>query len=199
MSEEQNTDPVVPKATRPARPNRRAERAPTRAPTRAARQTRETTREEVREMPEHTEERLQRRARRNADHFAIDKRMVPTGYTYEWKRETYVGLPDVAHQLELRENGWRPVPSKRHPHMMPPGYDGTGPIKLNGMVLMERPIYLTKEARQEMYDDAVEALGQRQRQATETPQGQLSRNAPSIRDQQRINARYESETLTIPD
>lgn len=175
-------------------------RAAARAPARtAAREAREPVRDVVREQPMDTDRRLQRRSRRNSDQFSIDKRLIPAGMTYEWKAETVIGQPQTAAMLEYRENGWTPVPTGRHPFLMPEGTEKSAPIRLGGQMLMERPLYLTKEARQEMYNDAIQALTGREEAATATPHGTLSRSAPAIRDHQRISHQTGATVISIPD
>lgn len=83
-----------------------------------------------------------------ADQFYIPGHIIPEGWSYEWKRATVFGQVDRAHQIHLGENGWTPVPASRHDGMfMPPGDKGA--IERDGLVLMERPVVLTEEAREE--------------------------------------------------
>ena len=70
----------------------------------------------------------------------------PDGWSYEWKMRTVLGAEDPAHQVALQRKGWEMVPASRHPEMMPLGYTGTMIIR-KGMVLMERPLVITQEAR----------------------------------------------------
>lgn len=142
-------------------------------------------REETRTAPR--EERLQRRRRKVDDRFAIDLSIVPRGYVYQWKRASVYGQPDVQHQVDLRENGWRPVPSVRHPNMMPDG--ATGAIEKDGMVLMERPEYLDQEARDEDYNLARAQLDRKNSQLGVTPPGTIpgSREHPSARANTKIS------------
>lgn len=86
--------------------------------------------------------------------FDIPPGMVPPGMSYEWKRLTNLGMEDKTHQLAMRRNHWTPVPAGRHPEMYG---EGQGPVIIDGLMLMERPAYLTEEARLE---DAQNAIGQ---------------------------------------
>lgn len=132
--------------------------------------------------------RLMRRRRRTDDKFFVDHRKIPDGWTYEWKRSSVYGQPDTDHQTNLRENHWRPVSATRHPEMMPVGFDG--PVQKDGMVLMERPQYLTDEARAEDYDFAMQQVNGITRQAVDTPSGTFTRDHPSVQKIARIRHSY---------
>src|SRR5215467_4762691 len=121
---------------------------------------------------------LVRRRTRTEDKFYIPLSKVPRGWTYEWKRESCYGQPDTDHQTNLRENYWTPVPARRHPEMMPTGFEGS--IKKDGMVLMERPAYLTEQARQEDFDYAMGEVGRATAALGQSPDGQFTRAHPSV-------------------
>lgn len=93
----------------------------------------------------------------NADQFAVDPRMIPDGWSYEWKRETIYNEPDPAYQAELASNGWTPVPCERHDGVFLP-HGTQGAIRRGGLILMERPAILTEEARIEDKRNADRAL-----------------------------------------
>ena len=80
------------------------------------------------------------------DEYYIELGIIPEGWSYEWKVRTVLGAEDPAHQVALQRKGWEIVPASRHPEMMPLGYTGTMIIR-KGMVLMERPLEITEEAR----------------------------------------------------
>ena len=67
---------------------------------------------------------------------------APQGISYEWKRMEVYGQPDPKNQVAVARTGWEAVPARRHPEMMPKGSDG--PITRDGMMLMERPMEVTK-------------------------------------------------------
>lgn len=98
------------------------------------------------------EPRLQRRVKGGfiQDKFFIDPRFIPEGVSYEWKREDVYGAKDRNYELYMAANHWSPVDSKRIPGFMAPEY--TGPVRRDGMILMERPSYLTEEALMENYN-----------------------------------------------
>lgn len=118
-----------------------------------------------------------RKRKASDDKFAIDERRIPQGWTYEWKRWSTFGQEDRGYMMSLEENGWTPVPPERHPEYMGPDYKG-GHILRDGLILMERPVELTQEARAEDYDLAREMIRAKERQirSGETPEGELPRN-----------------------
>jgi hypothetical protein len=112
-------------------------------------------REPVREEPTAAPVRRQR-VRQGTDRYAFDRSIIPDGWTYEWKRHSVLGQEDPAYLAELHQLGYSPVPAERHPgQFLPVGY--TGAIILGGMILMERPMELEMEARDE---DAMRARAQ---------------------------------------
>jgi len=178
-------------------------RRPGRSTPSRLRHQRQPEREETRVAQDRTEQpagRLYRNNRRRVDQFYIDPKIAPRGFNYEWKRESYAAKPDSPHMIGLRENHWTPVPSERHPELVEKG--ATGPIRRDGMILMERPSYLTQEALEEAYIEAKEQLtGQEQqirRGGDETKFGrQFSREHESVQRQSGIGKSYEP--IPIPD
>lgn len=77
----------------------------------------------------------------------------PEGWDYQWKTFKVMGEDWSSYQVELARNGWEPVPLSRHPEMMPVGWKGNS-IEVEGLVLMERPLQMTLEAR---HNEALEA------------------------------------------
>lgn len=68
------------------------------------------------------------------------------GFDLEWKTEMVHGQDRVTYQAKLAANGWRPVSNSRLPGRYAPE-DDAGAIRFDGMILMERPMILTVEAR----------------------------------------------------
>lgn len=134
------------------------------------------------------EGRLVRRRSRVDDKFHINTRKVPEGWSYEWKRDKCYGQPDTDHQVNLRENHWTPVPATRHPEMMP--VDWEGPISKDGMVLMERPQYLTDDARDEDLAIARDQVRVKEAQLGQTPGGTFTRDHPSVQRITRVKRSY---------
>lgn len=82
------------------------------------------------------------------DIFHIPPHLVPDGWDYQWNPYTVMGETQVSSQIAMAENGWRPVPADRHAgHFMPEGYKGN--IIRDGLILEERPMSLTEEAKRE--------------------------------------------------
>lgn len=82
------------------------------------------------------------------DSFYVPPDIIPAGWSYQWNVVTVYGERQTAMQVAAMDNGWRPVPAKRHDGIfMPPGHEGA--IERDGQMLMERPMVLTQEARDE--------------------------------------------------
>lgn len=79
------------------------------------------------------------------------------GYDLEWKTEFVYGQERVTYQAKLHANGWRPVLNNRLPGLFAAEGE-TGPIRHEGMILMERPMPLTKEARAEEASKATDQI-----------------------------------------
>lgn len=145
---------------------------------------RETVREPVRDGAVQVQGRdgklLSRKRGGNADKFYIPQDIIPDGWSYEWKTESILGEPQTAHQMHMAENGWTPVMADRHPGLFMPN-DYKGPIRRDGMVLMERPIELTQEAR---YEEQLAA-----QQLMNAQKEQLGLALPSGFDQRHPGAR----------
>lgn len=88
----------------------------------------------------------------------INLRAIPKDVSLEWKRFSVAGEEYPFYLEEMRQQGWEPVNPQEHPDWvrLPPGYDAVTVI-VNGQILMERPMSLTLEARE---DDRILA-GQR--------------------------------------
>lgn len=143
---------------------------------RAAPIDRDTDREDTRPEP-----RLERKRKggMSVDQFYIPETMVPDGITYEWKRYSTINEQDAAYTVELLENHWKPVPAGRHKEFMPPGYEGNT-ITRGGLVLMERPAYLTEEARQEEAHYTQQQMRDKQAALGQTPRDTMERVSPKI-------------------
>lgn len=125
--------------------------------------------------------RLQRRRKKTEDRLRIPMEAIPPGVSYEWKRAAVFGKPDTVNMNELRENHWTPVPKDRHPNIS---------VEMDGLVLCERPAYLTAEARAE---DLAIARGEVLRATNsmrDTPQGQFTREHQSVNRIAKIQTSY---------
>jgi len=112
---------------------------------------RETTRRGAVVAVGHNGERLTRRRTATVDKFEVPAHFIPPGWSYQWNQVTVLnqGIQEIIKgDLQMFENGWRPVPASRHPgHWTPPEYDGA--IVIEGLRLEERPASLTMEAMEE--------------------------------------------------
>lgn len=95
-----------------------------------------------------TGEQLTRRRTSVVDKFEIPSHYVPNGWSYQWNAVTVLnqGIQEIVRgDLQMHENGWRPVPASRHPgHWTSADHEGA--IIVEGLRLEERPESLTKEA-----------------------------------------------------
>lgn len=129
------------------------------------------------------------------DDFYIPPELVPEGWSYEWKRKTILGQEDPAYAVALARKGWEPVPANRHPSMMPDG--GTfSTIERKGMVLMERPLELTDEARDIERRRARAQVRQKEEQLNAAPAGQFDRNN---KDNSLVKVKKSYEAMPIPE
>ena len=83
-----------------------------------------------------------------AGDFDFDQSIVPEGWSYEWKELTVMGMTNASRQIELARFGWEPVPTSRHPEMMPAGSTERSIIR-KGLQLMERPAEVTEIAKKQ--------------------------------------------------
>ena len=119
---------------------------------------------------------------------------APAGWTYEWKRRLSAGQEDPTHMVELLRDGWEAVPTSRHPEMMPG--DGNYPtIERKGMILMERPTELVKEAKERERRKAVGQVKAKEAQLAGTPEGTFTRDNP----QARPKIKKSFEAMQIPE
>lgn len=141
---------------------------------------------------------VRERKRKNdsaSDIFAIPAHLIPPGVSLEWKRESMLGMDDPHYMVSQHEQGWRPVDVSMIPQLMPEGYKGA--IRMKGMLLMERPVELTREAQQEDYKNARRAVAAKEQQLGVTPPGTLSREHPGARASTFVNKSVEPGS--IPD
>lgn len=129
--------------------------------------------------PNHDQARVRTRRRKSvdaqlSDQFYLPPEEIPEGLSYEWKRYSNVGQEDPFYFSHMREQGWEPVNPKNHPNWVPPGYKEPHIIK-GGLILMERPAELTREARQENHQMALRQMKEAEQRLGKTPEGTLTR------------------------
>lgn len=126
----------------------------------ASRRT-EPTREQYR--PEAEEQFTRRkRADRGVGNFDIPAHRRKRGWDYQYITISVLNQPvDGARIRDFREGGWRPVLARDWPELADSNVLPDSPIELEGQRLMERPLHLTMEAKQE--DEQIARAAQRDR------------------------------------
>lgn len=127
-----------------------------------------------------------------ADEFPVPQ--AEEGWTYEWKRKALLGQEDHLHMVELRQVGWMPVPTYKHPEYMPTGWEPEAPIERKGMILMERPTEIVEEFRRRNDMAARKQVRDKEAQIAGTPDGTMTRDHAQVRPQ--IKKGYEA--IPIP-
>lgn len=128
------------------------------------------------------------------DRFHINPKIIPDGWSYEWKKKSVWGKEDPNYEVGVARRGWEAVPASRHPELMPAGNFST--IERDGMILMERPMELTEDARARDRQAARKQVKDKEEQLNDAPKGQFERNnkGDSLR---KINKSYER--MEIPE
>jgi hypothetical protein len=130
------------------------------------------------------------------DKFYIDPRIIPDGWSYEWKRHSVMGKEDASYAVVIANRGWEPVPANRHPELMPRGYRGES-ILNEGLILCERPKEITDEVKRLDYARAVNRVRDKEAQLRGAPPGTLPRDNkgdPLVQ----IKKEYEYVPMQIP-
>lgn len=128
------------------------------------------------------------------DEFFIDVSIIPEGWSYEWKRKTLWGQEDASYTVHLARMGWEPVPSSRHPEMMPSGW-AHNTIERKGLILMERPSEVVDEARNIERRKARSQVRAKEEQLAGTPDGTFTRDHDRVKP--RINKGWEA--MPVPE
>lgn len=132
------------------------------------------------------------------DDFFIDRRIIPDGWEYEWKRHTTLGAEDPSYQVQIARAGWEAVPVSRHPEMMPKDYHNGVTILRKGMILMERPKEIVDEAKAIELRKARGQVRQKEIQLHGTPAGGNSPFAPDNKGNHMVNLHKSYEPMPIP-
>jgi hypothetical protein len=91
-----------------------------------------------------------------------------------------MGQEDPFYFASMREQGWEPVNPKAHPNWLPPGYKEPHIIR-GGMILMERPVELTQEARKEQRQLSRQQVIEAEQRLGKTPKDTLTRDHAGAR------------------
>lgn len=129
------------------------------------------------------------------DKFYIDPKLIPDGWSYEWKTYTVLGKENPSYQVAMAHKGWEAVPRSRHPHLMPLNYQGET-IEREGMILMERPLEITQEAKARDLRLARAQVRGKEEQLGGAPTGTFERDnkgAPLV------NVKKSFEHIPIPE
>lgn len=130
--------------------------------------------------------------------FEFDTSIIPDGWTYEWKRFSVLGQEYPAYQVELRGQGWEPVPSSRHPELLPMG-SKESIIVTGGCILMERPYEITLESRRKDKKNAAEELKTKERELHEPRHSDFERQNEGS-SLVNVKRHYEpKENIMVPD
>lgn len=93
---------------------------------------------------------------------------------FEWKRYEVYGQYDHSEWLQNESQGWRPVQHENFPgRFAPPGTSGM--VRVKDMVLMQRPMRLTVQARNEEIAKATRTMQAHRVKVNTTPEGQAPR------------------------
>lgn len=93
---------------------------------------------------------LFRQSQVSSDHYALANDLQPPGWVYQWIAYSVNGdVQYTAMASKKRVGGWTEVPADRHPGVWLP-VDHKGSIIVDGLILMERPIELHREAEREI-------------------------------------------------
>lgn len=128
------------------------------------------------------------------DALYVDPTSIPDGWTYEWKMHTVYGAENPAYQIELQRRGWTPVPSARHPEMMPLGSSHQFILR-DGLILMECPSEIVAERREEDLRRARQQVRYKEQQLAGAPDGTFTRD----HDRVRPNIKKSYESIPIPE
>jgi len=111
----------------------------------------------------------------DGDKYYIPPEMVPQDWDYEWKRWAVFNKEDPHYINSLRRTGWDFVPASRHPTYVPMGSTDAIIIQ-DGMVLMERPLAISKMMKEFDKKKAGEQVENKEKQLSQAPDGQFERD-----------------------
>lgn len=130
-----------------------------------------------------------------SDKFYIDPKIIPDGWSYEYRRFTVLGHEDPSYQVELANAGWEPVPLSRHPELMPAGHQGNTILRL-GQMLMERPKVITDKKKAADYRAARDQVRAKETQLGAAPPGTFERDNKGV---PLASVKKNFESIPIPE
>jgi hypothetical protein len=131
----------------------------------------------------------------STDKYYIEPRLIPDGWSYEWKTLTVLGKENPSYQVAVAHRGWEAVPRRRHPEMMPDNYPGNT-IERDGMILMERPKEITDEVKANDYRNARQQVRAKETQLGAAPAGTFERDN---KGNQMASVKKSYEAMPIPE
>jgi hypothetical protein len=130
------------------------------------------------------------------DRLKVPPEAIPDGWDYQWVVDSVLGQPMPQRRARFERRGWRPVPSERHDGMfMPIGYKGE--INVDGVVLMERPMEYTRQARKKEAMKAAEQVYVREAQMRGGDMPGVAFDTQHKSVQNRVSKSYER--VNVPD
>ena len=151
------------------------------------------------ETPEQSRARAEAKARKlrgNPELSGMDRDKYwapppPDGWDYQWRLKAVLGKDEIDQIRQDELNGWEAVPLSRHPELMPRNWQGNT-IEVGGLVLMERPLVFTQEAREEEKRAA--------REAVYTKEAQMREGRASDLGPRKVNRFNKSHSrIDVPD
>ena len=131
------------------------------------------------------------------DRLKVPKELIPPGMDYQWVTASILGQPQPQRRSRFERRGWVPVPAERHPGLfMPKGH--VGEIEVDGLVLYERPLEISIQARARDKSKAREQVYVKEHQLMGGDVGaSLDSRHRSAINSNKINKSYER--MSIPE
>jgi len=131
------------------------------------------------------------------DRLAIPREMVPEGMAMMWVTDSVFGQSVPQHRAEFERRGWTPVHQSDFEgqfdgKFMPKGQEGE--INVDGLVLMVRPVEMSKRAETRDFRKAREQIEIKERalRGGDIPGVSLDTAHPSAIRQNRVNRNLEA-------
>jgi hypothetical protein len=132
----------------------------------------------------------------------IPRHMMPDGMDFQWVTDTVLGQAFAEHRAGFEKRGWTPV----HPEDFDGQFDGMftpkgsqGEIRMQGQVLMARPLHISQKAKQMDKRRALEQVAIKEQSLTggDLKGVSLDTTHQSALTSNRINKSYER--IAIPE